>query len=121
MKFKVDENLPIDVAQLLQDAGYDAATIVDEAMSSAPDLTVIDLCCKEGRILITLDLDFADIQSYPPEDHFGIIVLRVHRQDKPHVMNVFRKIVHLFSEEQVVQRLWIVEESQVRIHGERGV
>ncbi len=27
MKFKIDENLPIELANLLQDEGYDASTI----------------------------------------------------------------------------------------------
>lgn len=30
MKFKIDENLPFEVAQLLREAGYDTATVHDQ-------------------------------------------------------------------------------------------
>jgi hypothetical protein len=30
MRFKVDENLPAEVAQLLRAAGHDALTVVDQ-------------------------------------------------------------------------------------------
>jgi hypothetical protein len=33
MRFKVDENLPADVAQLLRAAGHDALTVVDQPLS----------------------------------------------------------------------------------------
>jgi predicted nuclease of predicted toxin-antitoxin system len=33
-------------------------------------------CTHEGRILLTLDLDFSDIRAYLPEEFPGILVLR---------------------------------------------
>jgi predicted nuclease of predicted toxin-antitoxin system len=32
MKFKTDENLPIQAAELLRDAGYDALTVLEQGM-----------------------------------------------------------------------------------------
>ena len=37
MKFKVDENLPIEVRAILTEAGHDAETVADEALIGAPD------------------------------------------------------------------------------------
>ena len=37
-------------------------------------------CRTEGRILITLDLDFSDIRAYPPGTYPGIWVLRPPKQ-----------------------------------------
>jgi len=67
MKFKIDENLPIELADLLQNEGYDASTIYSESLKGAKDPTVIAVCQQEQRVLITLDLDFADIHRYPPQ------------------------------------------------------
>jgi len=36
MKFKVDENLPIEVAQLFKDAGFEADTVYDEGRMEIP-------------------------------------------------------------------------------------
>ena len=59
MKFKIDENLPIEFAELLQNEGYGASTIYSENLKGAKDPTVIAVCQQEQRVLITLDLDFA--------------------------------------------------------------
>jgi hypothetical protein len=45
-------------------------------LSGAEDATIAVRCRTEGRILITLDLDFANIRAYPPAEYAGIIILR---------------------------------------------
>ncbi len=79
MRFKTDENLPIEVAQLLVNSGYDVKTVNEQQLQGAKDSVIFDVCNNEQRILVTLDLDFADINIYPPEKSPGIIVLRVGR------------------------------------------
>ena len=37
MKFKIDENLPADIAVLLQEAGYDAMTLLDQKLGGHAD------------------------------------------------------------------------------------
>jgi hypothetical protein len=45
----------------------------------------------------------------------GMVVLRLQRQDKPHVLEVFVRVIPLLSQEPVAQRLWIVEENRIRV------
>ena len=33
MKFKIDENLPVEAAELLRDAGHDAHTVGEESLT----------------------------------------------------------------------------------------
>lgn len=40
------------------------------------------------------------------------------RQDKHHVLNALERILLLLSQETIHQRLWIVEETRIRIWGE---
>lgn len=63
MKFKLDENLPVEAAALLREAGHDALTILDQQMGGQTDDEIIQVCTQEKRALITLDLDFSDIKS----------------------------------------------------------
>lgn len=63
MRFKVDENLPIDVGDLLGSAGHDALTVFDQKLIGEDDRCVLDICQAEERTLITLDLDFSDVRS----------------------------------------------------------
>jgi hypothetical protein len=37
MRFKIDENLPIDAAELLAAAGHDAHTVLQEGLGGNPD------------------------------------------------------------------------------------
>lgn len=115
MKFKIDENLPIELATLLQNEGYDASTIYSENLKGAKDPTVIAVCQHEQRVLITLDLDFADIKTYPPKDYAGIIVLRVYKQDKPYLISFFQKLIPAIGQHPLEGHLWIVEEGKIRI------
>ncbi len=117
MKFKVDENLPGEVRTLLAGAGYEAATTGEEGLTSAPDHRIAEHCRAEDRILITFDLDFADIWTYPPSQYPGFIVLRLHRQDKPHVLSVFAFVLDEMKRESATGKLWIVEEHRIRIRG----
>lgn len=115
--FKVDENLPSEVTALLRDTGYDAVSVHDQEMVGFTDDNIADICKAEKRAMVTLDLDFADIRAYPPENYFGLIVLRLDRQDKPHVLDVFARLVSKLDDEALAGKLWIVNEQTIRIRG----
>ena len=112
--FKTDENLPIDAAALLRQAGLDVATVLDERLGGHADADILRVCRSEGRALITLDVDFANIDAYPPADNPGIVVLRLGRQDKAHVINVLSSPVTRLAAADLKARRWIGEEARIR-------
>lgn len=115
MKFKIDENLPVDVAQLLRTHGHDAVTVLEQALGGEADEDIAHICQREGRVIVTIDLDFADIRAYPPKEYAGLIVLRLNRQDKFSVLHVLQRLAPLLEREQLQQKLWIVEQNRVRV------
>ena len=117
MKFKVDENMPAEVASVLARAGYDAATVPMQGLSGAPDDRILAVCQTEERILVTLDQGFADITARPPEQTPGLIVLRLRSQAKEHVVDIIKRLVTLLPVEPLEHHLWVVNESSVRIRG----
>ena len=119
MKFKLDENLPVEAAGLLRDRGHDAHSVHDERLGGAADPAIAQAAQQEQRILMTLDLDFADIRHYPPSAYFGIIVLRLARQDRDSVLAMIPRLLEMLRTESVARRLWIVDESRTRIREER--
>ena len=118
MDFKIDENLPVDIAKLLIKAGHDAITVNDQRLQGAEDAVLINLYRSENRALVTLDIDFSDIKAYPPKEFAGIIVLRVGNQSKQHIIKAFQRIISLIDSEPLSKHLWIVEETVIRIRGE---
>ncbi len=119
MRFKVDENLPEELAAILRGAGHDACTLRDQSLSGHPDAEISTACQREQRALVTLDLGFADIRAFPPEEFDGIVVFRVRSQDRTHVIEVLRRALPLLEVEELARHLWIVEDARVRIW-ERG-
>lgn len=115
MKFKVDENLPIEVARILADAGHDALTVFDQGLAGIKDHHLITHCDEEKRTLLTLDIGFGDIRNYEHSDHPGMIVLRLRHLDKDHILGVVSRLLGILKKESVGGKLWIVEESRVRI------
>ena len=115
MDFKLDENLPVEVAHLFVEAGHSASTAIDQGLGGASDQAIAEKCAADKLVLVTLDLGFADIGAYPPSNYAGLIVLRLKQQDKQTVASVLSKLISLIEEEQLSKRLWIVDESRIRI------
>jgi hypothetical protein len=76
LKLKIDENLPNGCAGILRGEGFEADTVTDERLTGAEDSAIALKAQGEGRVLITLDLDFANIRACPPAEYAGIIVGR---------------------------------------------
>ena len=115
MKFKTDENFPLEAVNLLRGAGHDALTVFDQSLSGRPDSNVASVCQREGRTLLTLDTDFADIRTYRPADYPGLLVLRLPRQSVPEVTRVIRRLLEALKTSDCHGQLWIVERNRIRV------
>ncbi len=69
MRLKLDENLGHREAEILRSAGHDVASVVEQNMCSASDTDLINVCSKEERCLITLDLDFGNPLIFKPSQY----------------------------------------------------
>jgi predicted nuclease of predicted toxin-antitoxin system len=114
LKFKIDENLPAEFAAILVGVGFEAATAADESLSGAPDFSLLDRCRAETRVLITLDLDFANVQAHPVGTHAGIIVFRSKTQDKLTLISLLNRIVPVLKRRSPEGQLWIVQPDRIR-------
>lgn len=114
-RFKLDENIPVPAELLLRSEGYDVETALTERLGGAPDPALLDACRSENRVLVTLDLDFADIRAYPPAAHSGVWVLRPVKQSIATISMMLRSAIALVETESTANRLWIVEPERIRI------
>ena len=120
MKVKLDENLGALGAALLNTAGVDVATVVDQGLGSAPDERLIQVCAAEDRCLVTLDKDFSDPVRYPPRQYAGIIVIRLPGQLRLSLLErALAMIVEASKEAEVRGRLWVAEVDRIREYQER--
>ncbi len=116
MRFKVDENLPSELVELIRRLKFDARTLFDQSAQGTPDNSIAKMCLENEEVLITLDTGFADIQSYPPQQYKGLIVLKLNHQSKPKVLSVLERAFPEITKLPLSGHLVIVEESRIRIY-----
>lgn len=116
VKFKVDENLPDELSELLLTAGgWDSVTVVQQRLGGAQDPQLASVCRDEQRIFVTFDRGFSNIRAYPPGQYPGMIVFRLQSQDKHHVLSVAGHLVTTLRQRELRNELWIVTENRIRI------
>jgi len=116
MRFKVDESLHIEVADLLREQGHDALTVFDQGLRGRDDHDIADMCRSENRVLLSLDLDFSNILMFPPENYPGLVVLRLRKKGRAAIRHVVTRVMDHLNKEPLAGRLWIVDEHRIRIH-----
>lgn len=116
MRFKIDENAPFSVKNLLESRGsHQADSVYHQGKTGIADQDILNLCLKEKRILITLDTDFSNAFLHPQGTFYGIILVRPQTQGKTAVLKLFHEFLNKFPLEQVVDKVVIVEPHQIVI------
>lgn len=98
MKIKLDENLPLRLATLLEDLGHDVHTAHQELLTDHADAEIWEATQIESRFLITQDLDFSDLRQFAPGSHQGILLVRLR---SPSRQRRIERITGLFQKEDV--------------------
>lgn len=117
MKFKLDENLGKEVQKIFHESGDDTQSVRDENLQGTSDQNLYNVCCKEKRCIITLDLDFSDVMRFSPKETSGIVVLRFPKNAS---YAILKKLIEQFFEARKSMlldgKLWIVELNRIRVH-----
>ena len=117
MKFKLDENFGVRIKKLLRDSGFDADTVTDEKLNGIEDRKLFEICKKEERCLLTLDLDFSDVLVFPPENSPGIVVFRSSQRLSFQLIEfLVIQFIKNLNVSELNGKLWIVEPNRIRIH-----
>lgn len=117
MKFKLDENLSVEVAKLIKSYHHDVPTVFDEKLNGQPDAEIFKKCIGEARCLITLDLDFADVTRFNPKKNHGIIVIRLPKNSShSYLISMIKQTLEAVKTMEVTSQLWVIEPGRIRIH-----
>jgi predicted nuclease of predicted toxin-antitoxin system len=114
VKFKLDENLPAEVADDLRSVGHDAETVHTEGLTGASDPVVAAAARAEQRVLLTMDKGLADVRAYPPGQHAGIVLLRLRTAGRTATREFLREHLADILRHDLSGRLVIVTERGIR-------
>ncbi|MHB1872335.1 MAG: DUF5615 family PIN-like protein [Steroidobacteraceae bacterium] len=116
MRFLLDANLPRAAVAIVEKFGHTVEFARDAGLGTAPDEVIAERARSTQAVLVTRDLDFADVRRYPPDDHSGIVVLRL--PDDAVATDIAAVLERFLAESQFVAhlrgRLAIVDEARVR-------
>ena len=114
MRFKVDENLPREVAEDLRSLGHDADTVRSEALSGMADQIILERARTQRRIVLTLDKGVANVIRYPAERHSGIVLFRPESSGRGAVLAFVRAHISALLSLELVDRVTVVTRSSIR-------
>jgi predicted nuclease of predicted toxin-antitoxin system len=116
VKFKLDENLGTSAVRAFEDAGHDTSSIHRQNLAGADDGHVFRICRHEQRILVTLDLDFANPLTFDPRSTAGIVVLRLSRSPAPSELTAsITALLGALAARSIEGSLWIVRHGRIRV------
>jgi predicted nuclease of predicted toxin-antitoxin system len=98
MKIKLDENIPVQLAEILNTLGHDADTVADEKLKGQPDSQIWQAAQNSERFLITQDMDFSDVRAFAPGLHHGVLLVRL---GNPSRRALLERLKYLFEAEDI--------------------
>jgi predicted nuclease of predicted toxin-antitoxin system len=114
MRFKLDENLPVELAAELQLAGHDTDTVLDENLKGASDPVVVETARDAGRILLTLDKGIANLIRHPLERHAGVVLFRPGSSGRAAVLGFIRSRLSELLLHDLEHRVTVVSDTRIR-------
>jgi predicted nuclease of predicted toxin-antitoxin system len=106
VRFLLDENLSPLHAWTVRNLGHDAVSVVEIGLSGADDIEVRTAAVEQGRVLLTLDADFANVLRYPPAETPGVARLRIHPATEEAIDAMLRRVIPRLCEIKMPASLW---------------
>ena len=115
MKFLLDANIPYSAKEIFS-SEYVVFHVKDIGLEQSTDDEIINWAAKNQAVLITRDLDFANILNYPPKRYYGIVVLRLpYFYSAKNIKDALFKFINTVILNDVPKSIIIVEEGRYRI------
>ncbi|MBI2958635.1 MAG: DUF5615 family PIN-like protein [Chloroflexi bacterium] len=116
MRLKLDENLGKNAAEALQQAGHDVATVPSQRLFGTEDRALIEICRREARCLVTLDLEFGNPLLFKHSEYAGTALLRLPPKPSPQdLLDAVHTLVRsLAGGANIAGKLWVVQRGRVR-------
>ena len=119
--FLLDANLSPETSAFLRATfGLDVTDLPSLGLSHLEDPDIVEYAKRTGRVIISFDLDFADLYHRGQHGQFGVILLRLSVQT---VAAVNRVLGRFFADPATAAIPWdralvVIDEARVRVTSE---
>lgn len=116
MRFFLDANIPHSALEVFKELNLESSHARDVGLGRADDKEIMAYAIKNSSILVTKDLEFANIVIFPVELHYGIIVMRLPPFFKAsQFVNVLRDFLKSINVKDLKKSIAIVKVGRFRI------
>lgn len=115
MRFLLDMNLPLGVAEWMRINGHDAVHARDLGHAFSTDREIFAYAAADQRIVITFDLDFGEIAAQARDARIGVVLLRLRLARRTYLMERLRIALAEAGDALQAGAFVIVEDARIRI------
>ncbi len=115
MRFLLDMNLPPAIADRLRAEGHDAIHALDAGFGNFSDRDLFERAAKDGRIVVTFDLDFGEIGGAADRSASGVVLLRLRLARQSSLWDRLRVAIAEAGDAMETGAFVVVEDARIRI------
>ncbi|MBN1119549.1 MAG: DUF5615 family PIN-like protein [Anaerolineae bacterium] len=115
MKFLADMGISNLTVGWLRDQGYDALHAREAAMQRTPDEDLLEKARSEGRVLLTLDLDFGYLMAVSGARLPSVVIFRLGNKTAEYVTARLKDVLACCTDRLQEGAIISVEEVAIRI------
>jgi len=113
MRFLADMGVSLKTVESLRVAGHDVVHLREQGLQRLPDPEILAKASREGRIVLTFDLDFGELVAAAGSTLPSTIIFRLRNQTAESVTPRLEQVVKEESEQISAGAVVIVEESVI--------
>lgn len=115
MKFLLDMPVSSLLLKVLHGYGHEGVHAHQIGKDRAPDNELLEIARREGRVIITADLDFPRLLALSLADGPGIILFRGGNYSDLEMCDLLDKVLSRFSEDVLENSICVVDKKRIRI------
>ncbi|MCY3798508.1 MAG: hypothetical protein F4X87_09530 [Chloroflexi bacterium] len=104
LRFLLDENMPVELANQLNERGIDTVTVRSLERLGENDPTLLTLATADGRVLCTHDQGYVEMAKSGLE-HAGIIIVPGKYENIGLMVKYFRLLHGVYAVEEMLNRV----------------
>jgi len=114
MKFLVDMPASPQLARWLSEKGYDAVHASDVGLFKTKDKEILNEARRQGRVIITADLDFPQLLALSRAKDPGIILFRGGNYNEQEMLDLLKRVLNSVKDEKFFNSIVVVDRVRIR-------
>jgi predicted nuclease of predicted toxin-antitoxin system len=114
MRFLVDMPLSPGLALWLSGQGHDVIHAQDAQLTGATDSAILERARKDGRVVVTADLDYPRLLAMLRAERPGVILFRGGNYGEHESVKLLKRALEVIQPEELARSIVVIEKARIR-------